>query len=346
MFKMKKFYNEENDNKKGVSRKRLADIFRYRKDTCLGVILGMVAVIALSTITVFGATTAPSVDGTAVPETITTTTCTTTELSTTSLKSAKVLTTATTKTTTVKTTASSSLKMTTEVKTEANTTVAECNSGDYTEEYNDADIPTDDYAVACFAAVDVDTYEEDDTPVEEYIVYKPSTKYVHRSTCRWTDSSCYEIDSTEGIESRKCTECDPDIEIVEQYVEPVTTQPVTNTSGTTSLNYITETERIMLCNVVGGEYGSDWVSQYDKACVVAVVMNRYYDGGWQGYGRDNTIYNVITAPGQFASYYANSSYNSNVTDSCISAVEYYFENQSMFPHYTKFYGDGSKNYFS
>lgn len=114
----------------------------------------------------------------------------------------------------------------------------------------------------------------------------------------------------------------------------------------TSLNYITEYERVMLCNVVGGEYGSDWVSIYDKACIVACVMNRYYDGGWQGLNQENTIYNIITAPGQFEISYANAYYNSNVTESCINAVEYYFENQSLFPHYTSFYGDGINNYFS
>lgn len=121
---------------------------------------------------------------------------------------------------------------------------------------------------------------------------------------------------------------------------------VNTSSGLVSLNYITESERVMLCNVVGGEYGSDWISIYDKACVVACVMNRYYDGGWQGYGRENTIYNVITAPGQFEGYYGNTYYNANVTESCINAVEYYFENQSSFPHYTSFYGDGIRNYFS
>ena len=188
--------------------------------------------------------------------------------------------------------------------------------------------------------------EQTDTSASSYIVYKPSTHYVHMSSCRWCDSTCYEITSTEDLEARKCSECDPDIVIVTEYVDPTPTQSSNNSSGLTSLNYITDAERIMLCNVVGGEYGSDWVSQYDKACVVACVMNRYYDGGWQGYGRDNTIYNVITAPGQFASHYGNTYYNWNVTDSCISAVEYYFENMDTFPHYTSFWGDGSRNHFS
>lgn len=190
-----------------------------------------------------------------------------------------------------------------------------------------------------------DDNEEYET--SEYIVYKPSTKYVHRFNCSWVDESCYHIETTEDIEARKCTECNPDIDIINEYQDYVS-EPITGeySTGKASLDYITESERIMLCNLIGGEYGSDWVSLYDKACVVAVVMNRYYDGGWQGDGRDNTIYNVITAPSQFLGYYDNSSYNSNVTDSCIDAVEYYFENQSMFPHYTSFYGDGTRNYFS
>ena len=169
------------------------------------------------------------------------------------------------------------------------------------------------------------------------IVYKPSTHYIHKSNCRWADSTCYEITDTNGIEARKCSECAPDIEIVNAYVPP---------APQGSLAYITDDERIMLCNVVAGEYGSDWVSLYDKACVVAVVMNRYNDGGWQGAGRANTISNVLTAPGQFVGYYAANGYNSLVTQSCIDAVEYYFNHQGDFPHYLSFYGDGRANYFS
>ena len=54
--------------------------------------------------------------------------------------------------------------------------------------------------------------EEDNTG--EYIVYKPSTHYVHRSTCHWFNSECVPITSTEGLEARICTECNPDIDSV------------------------------------------------------------------------------------------------------------------------------------
>jgi hypothetical protein len=182
--------------------------------------------------------------------------------------------------------------------------------------------------------------EEDNTG--EYIVYKPSTHYVHRSTCHWFNSECVPITSTEGLEARICTECNPDIEIVTQYQEP---QPVANNSGYTSLNYITDTERIYLCNTVGSEYGSDWVPLYDKACVVATVMNRVHDGGWSD-GLPSTIYNVLTARYQYNPAYAVGYYRKNVTQSCIDAVEYYFEHMDQFPHYTSFWGDGTYNHFS
>lgn len=109
-----------------------------------------------------------------------------------------------------------------------------------------------------------------------------------------------------------------------------------------SLNYITETERVMLCNIVAGEYGSDWVPLFDKALVVEVVMNRVYDGIWGG----SDIYSVLTAPYQFDGYYASDWYIPQVTDSCVAAVDYYFENLWLFNQgYRSFYGDGTWNYF-
>ena len=108
--------------------------------------------------------------------------------------------------------------------------------------------------------------------------------------------------------------------------------------------YITEEERIFLCNTVGTEYGSDWVSVYDKALVVDTVMTRVENGGWTN-GLDSTVYNVLTAPGQYNPWYAEPWYHENVTQSCIDAVEYYFQHKDEFPHYTSFYGDGVENHF-
>lgn len=209
------------------------------------------------------------------------------------------------------------------------------------------------------------TTEVATTEAREYVVYKPSTHYIHRSTCRWFDSTCYEITNTEGLECVRCSECNPEMEIMDEFVvtQPspvetttttvetttvaVTETPVTETTsndGYYSLNFITDEERIYLCNTVGSEYGSDWISLYDKACVVACVMNRVNDGGWSN-GLPSTVYNVLTAPYQFNPAYAVPYYRSNVTQSCIDAVEYYFQHQSEFPHYTSFCGNGQVNIF-
>lgn len=108
--------------------------------------------------------------------------------------------------------------------------------------------------------------------------------------------------------------------------------------------YITEEERIFLCNTVGTEYGSDWVSLYDKAMVVDTVMTRVDQGCWTN-GLESNVYNVLTAPNQYNPWYAEGHYHDCVTQSCIDAVEYYFQHRDEFPHYTSFYGDGVENHF-
>ena len=49
---------------------------------------------------------------------------------------------------------------------------------------------------------------EDNQP---YLVYKPSTKYAHRSTCRWNKDDAYRCDDFSDLETRICTECNPEI---------------------------------------------------------------------------------------------------------------------------------------
>lgn len=108
--------------------------------------------------------------------------------------------------------------------------------------------------------------------------------------------------------------------------------------------YITEEERVFLCNTVGTEYGSDWVSLYDKALVVDTVMTRVDQGCWTN-GLESNVYNVLTSPNQYNPWYAEPWYHDCVTQSCIDAVEYYFQHRDEFPHYTSFWGDGVENHF-
>lgn len=105
-------------------------------------------------------------------------------------------------------------------------------------------------------------------------------------------------------------------------------------------DYITDYEHILLANCVANEYGSDWVSVYDKACVVAVVMNRVNSDRWP-----NTIESVLVQPDQFTGYWACGYYWDKTTQSCKNAVDYYFSHPDEFPYYTGFWGDGTYNHF-
>ena len=143
------------------------------------------------------------------------------------------------------------------------------------------------------------------------------------------------------------TEPEPEPEVAPEPAEPYVPEPAMADTSTDSGLPISEYERVLLCNVVANEYGSDWVSVYDKACVVATVMNRVADSRFP-----STIEGVLTQPYQFSGYWCSSSYYSTVTQSCIDAVNYYFEHSSEFPYYLYFDGghyaaDGSGpyNYF-
>ena len=103
---------------------------------------------------------------------------------------------------------------------------------------------------------------------------------------------------------------------------------------------ITEYERTLLCNIVANEAGSDWISIYDKACVVACVINRINDSRFP-----NSIEEVLTQPYQFSGYYASDCYYPTVTDACIQAVDYYFEHSNEFGNYLYFEGNGTNNVF-
>jgi len=161
-----------------------------------------------------------------------------------------------------------------------------------------------------------------DTPTT-IIVYKPSTHYVHLNTCRWYSSECYAIDTTERLESRKCSECNPNIEIINEYV------PETPT--------VADYDRQLLAEIVWHEAGSDWISQYNKAKVAAGVMNRVYDSRFPG-----TVYDVLTQRGQFTGYWPGCC---SPTQSCYDAVDYYFNHTSEFNSDNSWWGDGRQNHF-
>lgn len=194
-------------------------------------------------------------------------------------------------------------------------------------------------------------------PPREYVVYKPSTHYIHKNICRWYNGECYEITSTEGIEARKCTECNPDMEIITPYNPPVQKPTPQQTVSVPSTQIVvSDYEYVMLCNLVAGEYGSNNVSVYDKGAVVATVIHRLWEGTRWTAGMPATIYNVIAAPCQYDGKYLSSTFSSKVTQSCKDAVTYALNNIHDYDYYTNpdgtsiyminsFTGDGRYNWF-
>lgn len=66
---------------------------------------------------------------------------------------------------------------------------------------------------------------EEPAPVEEYLVYKPSSYYIHKNTCRWNKDDAYRVDDVTGLEARLCTECNPQCEGYTKYIPPEPVKP-------------------------------------------------------------------------------------------------------------------------
>ena len=107
---------------------------------------------------------------------------------------------------------------------------------------------------------------------------------------------------------------------------------------------VTDREYCMLCNVVGHEYGANWVPESEKALVVEVIMNRVNSSAFP-----NSIYDVLMQRNQFAGleYLVNlDGMSGYVTDSVKAAVDLYLSDPTQFNHgYLYFNGDGYRNYF-
>lgn len=128
------------------------------------------------------------------------------------------------------------------------------------------------------------------------------------------------------------------------HSEPQTvTEPVTDNQDYAIA--VTEREYIMLCNVVGHEYGAAWVPTEEKALIVECIMNRVASPEFP-----DTIYDVLMQPGQFTGieYLIEMETLSDyyVTQSVKDAVDLYLTHPEQFDHgYLFFSGDGYRSYF-
>lgn len=176
-------------------------------------------------------------------------------------------------------------------------------------------------------------YPKSSPETKEKIYFKPNTHYIHRASCRWcnealgANETLIEITDTSEIECRVCTECNPEITVINPYIEST---PVA-TAG------IDDYSRRLLAEIAWHEAGSNWISQYNKAKVVAGVMNRVNDPRFP-----NTVYGVLVDPYQFPGYWPGCC---EPSQACWDAVNYYFNHTNEFNSDNSWFGDGYQNHF-
>ena len=191
---------------------------------------------------------------------------------------------------------------------------------------------TTDAEPLCIKSHYINAHPKVSAITKEKIYFKPNTHYIHKASCHWCNADLganeqlIEIETTEGIECRKCSECNPEIEIITPYVEPT---PVA--AGIDSYS------RQLLAEITWHEAGSNWISQYNKAKVVAGVMNRVNDARFP-----NTVYDVLVAPNQFTGYWPGCC---TPSQACYDAVDYYFSHTNEFNSDNSWWGDGIANHF-
>lgn len=121
-------------------------------------------------------------------------------------------------------------------------------------------------------------------------------------------------------------------------------QPAEETAGKDYAISVTDREYIMLCNVVGHEYGASWVPTAEKALIAECIMNRVASPLFP-----NNVYDVLMQPGQFAGIehlIQMETMSSYVTQDVRDAVDLYLTHPEQFQHgYLFFSGDGYRSYF-
>ena len=175
----------------------------------------------------------------------------------------------------------------------------------------------------------VEEPQEEPAPVEEYLVYKPSSYYIHKNTCRWNKDDAYRVDDVTGLEARLCTECNP---VCEGYTEYIPPEPKVPT--------ISDYDYTLLCKIVACEYGG-MPDVYERAKIVASVINQ---SKYTGDSIETCLYRSCV-PWGFCPWndYFCGVYYGNMSD----AVDYYFNNLAEFQYWDcdSWYGDGVYNHF-
>lgn len=122
--------------------------------------------------------------------------------------------------------------------------------------------------------------------------------------------------------------------------EEVVTEPIYLKSESTELP-ITDQEFVLIANVISHEAGSSWISEYERACIVACIMDRIADPRFP-----NTIDGVVHQPYQmFDVPYYRIDYSGIGYEPIDNAIYAYFNGTYDCGSINSWSGDGKHNYF-
>lgn len=104
---------------------------------------------------------------------------------------------------------------------------------------------------------------------------------------------------------------------------------------------LSEQDYILIANVVSHEAGSSWISTYERAQIVAAIMNRVADSRFP-----DTVDGVVHQPGQmFDVPYERIDYSGIGYEPIDEAIALYFSSPSDYDSINCWCGNGTNNYF-
>lgn len=123
--------------------------------------------------------------------------------------------------------------------------------------------------------------------------------------------------------------------------EEIIVEPTCTESGFTELP-ITNQEFILIANVISHEAGSSWMTEYERSCIVAAIMNRVTDSRFP-----STIDAVVHQSGQmFDVPYYRIDYSGIGYEPIDNAIYAYFNGKYSYGLINSWSGDGQHNYFT
>ena len=126
-----------------------------------------------------------------------------------------------------------------------------------------------------------------------------------------------------------------------QNTAPIEEETVTEPIYVSTELPITNQEFTLIANVISHESGSSWISEYERVCIVACIMNRVADPRFP-----NTIDEVVHQPYQmFDVPYYRIDYSGIGYEPIDNAIYAYFNGAYDCGSINSWSGDGKHNYF-